>query len=156
MYPAVIKIRDLATSVAAFIAVIVMWLLSQVLIQTYVENGRSVVALICVILLHIIIVPAGLFFFAMIFNPPTTTLSPEGIKVKIFPRTRFYKWSEVEGDLKISNMPGWPKFTNFHYIAFGEFESEAYLVPLRLFTKWSKTLKKVEAYRAAALKSERI
>ena len=155
MYPDIIKIRDLGIPVAAFIAVIVMWILSYALIQTYLENGRSVVALICLILLHIIIVPAGLFFFAMVFNPPTATLSPEGVKVKTFPRTRFYKWSEVTGELKISSMPGWPKFTRIHFIAFGEYFGTVYLVPLRMFLKWSDTLETVEAYRAAALKAER-
>ncbi len=156
MYTDVIKFRDPFSPIASILGVIVMWLLSYALIQGYVENGRSLVALICIILLHFIIVPVGLFFLAMVFNPPMSTLSADGVKVKMFPRTRFYKWSEVKGDLKISNMPGWPKFTNIHFIAFGQYCNETYLVPLHFFAKRSRVLETVNSYREAALKDKSI
>jgi hypothetical protein len=156
MYPAVIKFNDPFSPIASILGVIVMWLLSYALIQGYFENGRSLVALICIILLHFIIIPVGLFFLAMVFNPPVSTLSPEGVKVKIFPRTSFYKWSDIEDDLKVSSMPGWPKFTNIHFITFGQFFNETYLVPLHFFANRSRVLETVKSYREAALKDKSI
>ena len=141
--------------IASMLGVIVMWLLSYALIQGYIENGRHVLSLICVILLHFIIVPVALFFIAMMFNPPVSTLSPDGVQVKIFPRTSFYKWSDIGDDLSISSMPGWPKALNFHFISFGQFQESIYLVPLSIFSKRSKVLEIVKSYRESALSLKR-
>jgi len=157
MYPEDIKFKGVFVPLGAILGVIVMWLLSYALIQGYNENGRSVLALLCVTLLHFIIVPVALFFMGMIFKPPLSTLSPDGVEVKIFPRrTSFYKWSDIGGELSISRMPGWPKAFCFHFIAVGQFHNEVYLVPISIFSKRSKVLEIVKSYRETALKANAI